>query len=172
MRLRNHLLLFALALPYMVGGALFAQDDWPTHPDSVEDPDIPKGEILTFELNESKVFPGTSRKVWVYVPAQYDSSQPACLYVGQDGIKYDATTVFDNLIHKGDMPVTIGVFAFHGRLKIEDPESQVDRLNRSYEYDSLHNLYAEFIEEDLLPAVEAMKTSSGLPIQLSKRPTD
>ncbi len=160
-------LLLSAAAPFA-----WAQDEWPTHPDSVEQTGVPKGEILTFNFDDSKVFTGTSRKIWVYVPAQYDASQPACLYVGQDGIKYNATTVFDNLIHKGAMPVTIGVFAFHGRIKIDDPETQVDRLNRSYEYDSLHDKYALFLERDLLPVVERMKTSDGRPIRLSKRPTD
>ena len=108
--------------------------------DSVEKPRVPKGEILTFQLDDSTVFPGASRKIWVYVPAQYDGSEPACLFVCQDGIKYESTTVFDNLIHKGDMPVTIGVFAAHGRHHIDDPETQVDRLNRSYEYDSHRRL--------------------------------
>ena len=162
-------LLLSILIPT---ASLLAQDEWPTHPDSVEQDGVPKGEILTFTFDQSKVFPGTSRKIWVYVPAQYDASKPACLYVGQDGIKYEATTVFDNLIHKGDMPVTIGVFAFHGRVHIDDPDTQVDRLNRSFEYDSLHDLYAQFLERDLLPAVEKMKTGKGLPIRLSKRPTD
>ncbi len=162
-------LLLSILIPT---ASVLAQDEWPTHPDSLEQDGVPKGEILTFTFDESKVFAGTSRKIWVYIPAQYDASKPACLYVGQDGIKYDATTVFDNLIHKGDMPVTIGVFAFHGRVTIDDPDTQVDRLNRSFEYDSLHDLYALFLERDLLPAVEKMKTGKGLPIRLSKRPTD
>lgn len=152
---------------------LFASDEnWPTHPDSIENPDIPQGEIITFEFSESKIFPATTRKVWVYVPAQYDASEPACLYVCQDGIKYKATTVFDNLIHKGDMPVTIGVFAAHGRLKIKNPDTEVDRLNRSYEYDTYHDLYARFLQTELLPAVEKKLTSDGRAIKLSKRPTD
>ncbi len=167
--MRLPLLLAALLLPIAL---IFAQDDWPVHPDSIENPDVPKGEILTFTFDESTVFSGTSRKIWVYVPAQYDETKPACLFVCQDGIKYEATTVFDNLIHKGEMPVTIGVFAFHGRVHIDDPVTQVDRLNRSYEYDSINDNYAQFLAKDLLPAVEKMKTSDGRPIRFSKRPTD
>ena len=52
----------------------------------------------------------------MYVPAQYDGIQPACLMVFQDGHAYVDETgqfrvpvVFDNLIHRGEMPVTIGL---------------------------------------------------------------
>ena len=172
MKRHQHIAFFLTSLILLSSALLAANDDWPIHPDSVENPDVPKGEILTFTFNDSKVFPGTSRKIWVYVPAQYDGTQPACLYVCQDGIKYEATTVFDNLIHQGDMPITIGVFAAHGRLLIEDPETQVDRLNRSYEYDSVINSYAQFLHKDLLPTVEGMKTSDGRRIRLSPRATD
>ncbi len=172
MKRHQHIAFFLTSLILLSSALLAANDDWPIHPDSVENPDVPKGEILTFTFNDSKVFPGTSRKIWVYVPAQYDGTQPACLYVCQDGIKYEATTVFDNLIHQGDMPITIGVFAAHGRLLIEDPETQVDRLNRSYEYDSVIDSYAQFLHKDLLPTVEGMKTSDGRRIRLSPRATD
>jgi len=172
MKRHQHIAFFLTSLILLSSALLAANDDWQIHPDSVENPDVPKGEILTFTFNDSKVFPGTSRKIWVYVPAQYDGTQPACLYVCQDGIKYEATTVFDNLIHQGDMPITIGVFAAHGRLLIEDPETQVDRLNRSYEYDSVIDSYAQFLHKDLLPTVEGMKTSDGRRIRLSPRATD
>jgi enterochelin esterase-like enzyme len=71
---------------------------------------VPKGELIKFNFEESKIFPGTFREVTVYVPAQYDPAQPACLYVNQDGVQYKAPTVFDNLIHRKEIPVTIGVF--------------------------------------------------------------
>ena len=172
MKRHQHIAFFLTSLILLSSALLAANDEWPVHSDSIENPDVPKGEILTFTFDDSKVFPGTSRKIWVYVPAQYDGTQPACLYVCQDGIKYEATTVFDNLIHQGDMPITIGVFAAHGRLLIEDPETQVDRLNRSYEYDSVIDSYAQFLHKDLLPTVEGMKTSDGRRIRLSPRATD
>ena len=172
MKRHQHIAFFLTSLILLSSALLAANDEWPVHSDSIENPDVPKGEILTFTFDDSKVFPGTSRKIWVYVPAQYDGTQPACLFVCQDGIKYEATTVFDNLIHQGDMPITIGVFAAHGRLLIEDPETQVDRLNRSYEYDSVIDSYAQFLHKDLLPTVEGMKTSDGRRIRLSPRATD
>ena len=172
MKRHQHIAFLLTSLILLPSALLAANDEWSIHQDSVENPDVPKGEILTFTFDDSKVFPGTSRKIWVYVPAQYEGTQPACLYVCQDGIKYEATTVFDNLIHKGEMPITIGVFVAHGRLLVEDPETQVDRLNRSYEYDSVIDSYAQFLHEDLLPTIEGMKTSDGRRIHLSPRPTD
>lgn len=47
----------------------------------------PKGEVLKFSFENSKVYPGTYRDYWVYVPAQYDGKTPACVYVNQDGIQ-------------------------------------------------------------------------------------
>ena len=70
----------------------------------------PKGEVKKFVFDHSKIFPGTVRDYWVYAPRQYDPAKPACLYVNQDGLQYKAPEVFDDLIHKKEMPVTIGVF--------------------------------------------------------------
>jgi enterochelin esterase family protein len=86
-------------------------------PDSYRQPGVPLGAITEHEWSASRVFPGTHRRYWVYVPAQYAASEPASLMVFQDGHMYldpegeiRAPVVFDNLIHRGEMPVTIGVF--------------------------------------------------------------
>ncbi|HEX6985782.1 MAG TPA: alpha/beta hydrolase-fold protein, partial [Planctomycetaceae bacterium] len=149
-----------------------AADDYQPGPDSKPQPGVPKGEILKFTFEGSKIFPGTTRDVWVYVPARYRPETPACLYVNQDGIQYEAPTVFDNLIHKGEMPVTVGVFVMHGRVKAADADAALDRFNRSYEYDGLGDGYARFLLEELLPEVETKTTSDGRPIRLSKDPND
>ena len=77
---------------------------------------MPEGTVTKHHWT-SKVFPGTERDYWVYVPKQYDGPKPACVMVFQDGGNYVDTKkdfrvpiVFDNLIHKGEMPVTIGIF--------------------------------------------------------------
>jgi hypothetical protein len=51
---------------------------------------------------------------------------PACVYVNQDGIQWNAPTVFDNLIYSKEMPVTIGVFVNPGIVKAQDT-SALDR---------------------------------------------
>ena len=80
-------------------------------------PAVAKGEVTKYTFDQSKIFPGTVRDYWVYVPKQYDPAKPACVYVNQDGVQFNAPAVFDELIHEKEMPVTIGVFVMHGRVK-------------------------------------------------------
>lgn len=141
-------------------------------PDSMTQPSVPKGEVLKFSFENSKIFPGSYRDYWVYIPAQYSPDKPACLYVNQDGVQWNAPTVFDNLIAKKEMPVTIGVFVMHGRVRAADGNTALDRFNRSYEYDGLGDNYARFLAEELLPDVEKKKTSDGRPIRFSHNPND
>jgi gluconolactonase len=149
-----------------------AQDPYPLGPDSKEQPGVPKGEVLKFTLSGSKIFPGTTRNVSVYVPKQYDPAKPACVWVNQDGIQHNAPTVFDNLIHKGEMPVTIYIAASPGVVKALDGDKALDRFNRSFEYDGLGDNYARFVLEELLPFVEQQKTTDGRAIVLSKNGND
>jgi len=118
-------------------------------PDSFPQPGVARGEIHEFEWSTSRVFPGTHRRFWVYVPAQYDASEPASLMVFQDAEWYldldrqdRASVVFDNLIHRREMPVTIGVFV--------SPSE-----DRNAEYDAFGDAYATFLLDEILPAVRA-----------------
>src|SRR5438132_8896778 len=122
--------------------------EYPPGPDSKPQPGVPQGEVLKFTFEQSKIFPGTWREYWVYVPAQYTPDRPACLYVNQDGIQWQAPTVFDNLIAKKEMPVTIAVFVMHGRVKVADTNAALDRFNRSYEYDGLGDDYVRFLLQE------------------------
>lgn len=154
---------------------IFAQQvsvQYPVDSASVEQPGVPRGEVLKFTFDQSKIFPGTWREYWVYVPAQYKADKPACVYVNQDGIQWKAPTVFDNLIYRREMPVTIGVFVMHGRVKAADGTTANDRYNRSFEYDGLGDAYARFILEEILPAVEKQQTTDGRAIHLSKNGND
>lgn len=124
-------------------------------PDSQPKPGVPKGRVERFQFTESKVFPGTTRDCWVYIPAQYDGAKPAALMVFQDGGGFvrtngdsRATVVIDNLIHAGEMPVTMGLFVNPGT---RGEGASGTRSNRSFEYDSLGNAYARFLIEELLP---------------------
>jgi gluconolactonase len=127
---------------------------------------VPKGEVTRYTFDRSKVFPGTVRDYWVYVPKQYDPAKPACVHVNQDGIQYNAPAVFDELIHKKEMPVTIGVFVAPGRVPAASDKA-LDRYNRSFEYDGLGGDYARFLLEELLPEVEKKTTADGRAIRLS-----
>lgn len=75
-------------------------DQYVPGPDSLEQPGVPKREVTRYSWNESKIYPGMVRDYWVYVPKQYDPAKPACVFVCQDRVLYNAPTVFDNLIHK------------------------------------------------------------------------
>ena len=133
---------------------------------------MPKGEVLKFTYEQSKIYPGTWREYWVYVPAQYKGDQPACVYVNQDGIQWKAPTVFDNLIYRKEMPVTIGVFVSPGRVPADSGSNALHRYNRSFEYDGTNDAYARFILTEILPEVEKQKTSDGRAIKLSKNGND
>ncbi len=129
---------------------VFGQAPAEVYPDdsaSVEHAGVPKGEVLTFVFDPSKIFPGTWRAYWIYIPAQYRPDHPACVYINQDGLQWKAPTVFDNLINSKEMPVTIGVFVMHGRVKAANTATALDRFNRSFEYDGLGDAYARFILE-------------------------
>ncbi len=152
--------------------ALSAADTYPPHPDSVVQPGVPQGELLVHEFSTSKVFPGTVREVRVYVPRQYNPSRPACVHVNQDGVQFNAPVVFDNLIARGELPVTIGVFVRPGVVKATQPDTALDRFNRSFEYDGLGDAYARFLLDELLPWVETLVTADGRPLRLSKSGND
>ncbi len=147
-------------------------DNYEPGPDSKPQPGVPKGETLKFTFDKSRIFPGTTREYWVYIPSQYRPDKAACVYVGQDGIRYDAPIVFDNLIHKKEMPITIGVFVMPGVVKTANAEAALDRFNRSYEYDGLGDNYVRFLLDELLPEVETKRAADGRPIKLSRSVND
>lgn len=130
----------------MGGGQL---EVYETHADSREQAGVPKGTTRQMPPWKSAIFAGTTRDWWVYVPAQYKPETPAAVMVFQDGAGYRefVPIVFDNLIAKGDMPVTVGIFIQPGLF-------EGGRSNRSFEYDTLSDQYARFLLEEILPEVE------------------
>ena len=125
-------------------------------PDSIQQAGVPEGKIEGPITWHSDLFPGTQRDYWLYIPAQYEASKPACVMVVQDGIKrareWRLPTVMDNLIHARKMPTTIGIFIDPG--VVQPPvEGAQPRFNRSFEYDALGDRYARFLLEEMLPEV-------------------
>jgi sugar lactone lactonase YvrE/enterochelin esterase-like enzyme len=135
-------------------------------------PGVPKGEVIKLNFDKSKIFPDTARDYWIYIPAQYNPDKPACVFICQDGIRWEAPTVFDNLIYKKEIPITIGVFVAPGVVKTANANGALDRFNRSFEYDGLGDGYARFLLDELLPEVETKKTSDGRVIRLSHEGND
>lgn len=124
---------------------------------------VPTGTITKYTNFTSQIFTNTTRDWWVYVPAQYKKEKPACVMVFQDGHDYvnlkgnwRVPTVFDNLIAKGEMPVTIAIFINPGHNGSYKPQSPWRVSNRSFEYDSLGDRYARFLVEEILPEVKKL----------------
>jgi hypothetical protein len=107
----------------------------------------------------------------VYIPAAYSGEKPACVYVGLDGLGFNAAAVFDNLIAQHAMPVTIGIGVSPGSVASASPPDN-PRFDRSLEFDSLNDQLARFLIEEVLPEVERRPTPDGHPIKLSSNPND
>ena len=155
MKIRN-----LLSLLGMLSMVCNAADDYQLGPDSHRKEAVPVGEVTKHRFIESKIYPGTERDYWIYVPAQYDGSTPASLMVFQDGQWYQnirghsrVPIVFDNLIHNGEIPLTIGLFINPGVIPAAK-EGAKPRRNRSFEYDTLSDQYARFLLEDMMPILK------------------
>ena len=151
---------FAL-IAALVSSTLAADPDdaYQLGPDSQRQEGVPKGAV-TKHVWKSKVFEGTVRDYYLYVPAQYDGKEPARVMVFQDGHAYVGETgqfrvpvVLDNLIHKKELPVIIGLFIDPGHKGDSPPKSPWGADNRSFEYDTLSDQYARLLMEELLPEV-------------------
>jgi len=134
-------------------------------PDSAPHEGVPRGQVIGPLTLASDVFTNTTRHYWIYVPAQYNPTNAAALMIFQDGHTYVNTNgewrvpnVFDNLIYRREMPVTIAVFINPGHTP-EQPESTDsvwgDGVNgRATEYNELNDNYTKLILNELLPALE------------------
>jgi enterochelin esterase family protein len=137
---------------------LLAADDYPLGPDSQPREGVPKGAVTQMPpWTDSKIYPGTQRDWWIYVPQQYVPSEPAAVMVFCDGagfVKADGGSrvpvVLDNLIASKEIPPTIGIFISPGAFPTPGGKP---RSNRSFEYDSLGDTYARFLLEEIIPEV-------------------
>jgi enterochelin esterase-like enzyme len=153
----------------------------PTHnpaPESLVQQDTPQGTVIEFTMNstDSKIFPGIardantfgtadpadsaklvvttshpapySRKIAVYVPKQYVPGTAAPFIVGADGPDRDLFTVLDNLIAEHKLPAMVAISIGNGSGDAQGSE-------RGLEYDTMSGRYAEFVENEALPLVEA-----------------
>lgn len=148
--MRNFLMtVLCLALPMLAHSA-----EYTLGVDSLPQEGVPKGTVVKRTWDTSSIYPETITDYWVYVPAQYNAAKSACVMVFQDGQAYAslegsvrAPTVFDNLIHSGEMPVTIGIFVSPGGK--ERPYDQ-----RETRYVTMDDTYARFLLEEIIPEVE------------------
>jgi enterochelin esterase-like enzyme len=153
----------------------------PTHdpaPETSVQPGVPQGTVVEFTMSsaDSRIYPGIARDpgtfgtpdpsdpaklivttsrsapytrhVAVYVPAQYVPGTPAPFIVGADGPDRLLFTALDNLIAQHRVPVMVAISIGNGSGDAQGSE-------RGLEYDTMSGRYAEFVEKEVLPLVEA-----------------
>lgn len=150
----------ALTILMLSGTPSTAQEEfYPVPPEAEKQADVPEGKIEGPFALTSQTYPGTERKYWIYVPAQYDPQKPACSMIVQDGLnrakEWRLPQILDNLIHRKEVPPIIGVFVDPGVVPVAKSTNDMaqPRFNRSFEYDSLGDRYARFLISELLPEV-------------------
>jgi enterochelin esterase family protein len=146
-----------------------AADDYALGADSQEQPGVPKGTVEEFSWKESRVYPGTERKCWIYLPAGVDQAKEYPLIVFQDGGgavnpkgQFRATIVLDNLIHKGEIPAMVALFIDPGTVPAVTSAGK-SRSTRSFEYDTPDGTYAKFLIDEMLPEVGKRAKISPVP---------
>ena len=147
----------------------------PLTEDGKPNPTVPHGEFLHGVITNSKIYPGTENNFQVYIPARYDPARPACLLLKLDGMGEYEQTVLENLIAKKDIPILIGVGIAPGTVwknPSGTPNRRAERFNRSYEFDSVNDRFPDFVLNELLPAVQLLKTHDSRPINLSSDGND
>ena len=136
--------------------------DYALTAESLPQTGVPRGRLEGPFLFRSQVIANTARRYWIYVPAQYDGTKEANLLVFQDGARavnpegaLRVPQVLENLIHQGDIPITIGVFITPGQRGEIYPENlgTGNPDNRAAEYDALDDRYARMLIEELLPEI-------------------
>ena len=151
----------------------------PTHtaaPEMVEE--MLQGTVVEFTMNseDSKMYPGIardphtfgtpdpnnpaklivttshparySRRVVVYIPRNYVVGTEAPFIVGADGIDRMLFTALDHLISEKKLPPIVAISIGNGSGDAQGSE-------RGLEYDTMSGRYAEWIESEVLPLVEA-----------------
>ena len=88
------------------------------------------------------------RTVSVYVPKQYAKGTRAPFIVGADGPDKLLFKALDGLIAEHRLPPIIGISIGNGSGDAQGSE-------RGLEYDTMSGRYAEFVESEILPYVEA-----------------
>ena len=89
-----------------------------------------------------------TRKVTVYVPQQYVPGTAAPFIVGADGPDRMLFTVLDNLIAEHKVPAMVAI-------SIQNGGGDAQGSERGLEYDTMSGKYAEWVEAEVLPLVEA-----------------
>ncbi|RRA49049.1 esterase family protein [Acidipila sp. EB88] len=153
----------------------------PTHPaslDTLAHAATPRGQVIVFTLSsaDSHAYPGIARTpgtfgtpdphdparlivttshpapyartITVYVPAGYDPGSASPFIIDEDGPDPMLFATLDNLIAAHRVPSMIAISIANGGGDAQGSE-------RGLEYDTMSGRYAEFVEHEILPEVEA-----------------
>lgn len=130
--------------------------------------ETPQGTVTKLDdWNESRVYPGTRRTLWIYQPAAGPKTdgQSVRLVFFNDGGWYLARTgpvraaaVLDSLHHAGAIAPTAAIFIMPGEPDhaVTGPIASYDHraAQRSLEYDMLTPRYGEFLFGEIIPLIE------------------
>jgi iron(III)-enterobactin esterase len=116
---------------------------------------VPHGTKLKFVMAKGSTqhyADANDREINVYVPMQYVKGKPAPVLVVQDGNQFFGwvdvvSNTLDNLIGAKKLPPIVAVFVNNGG-------GDAQGSHRGQEYDTLSGVYAEFIDQEVLPRVE------------------
>ncbi len=147
-------------------------------PETLVQTNVPHGTVYEFTMSsaDSKFYPGIARdkgtfgtpdtnnpaslivttshpapytrRVAVFVPAQYVPGTAAPFIVGADGPDRPLFTTLDNLIAEKKVPPMVAISIGNGGGDAQGSE-------RGLEYDTMSGKYAEFVEAEVLPLVES-----------------
>ncbi|RYG78689.1 hypothetical protein EU513_03260 [Yimella sp. RIT 621] len=127
-------------------------------PDSSRQPGVVPGRTIALTIDGPAAFPGTTRGVWIHVPAGLRVDCPVRVTIFCDGAWYldpagdiRAGIVLDNLVAAGVIPPQVGVFVDPG--VFPDAVDEDARRNRNAEYDADGPGYADFLRDEVLPRV-------------------
>ena len=167
----------ANAPPNTDGNFIIGRTHNPAPEASVQD-SVPQGTVVEFTMDsaDSKIYPGIARDagtfgtpdpadpsklivttshpahytrhVAVYVPNQYVPGTAAPFIVGADGPDRLLFTVLNNLIAEHKVPAMVAISIGNGSGDAQGSE-------RGLEYDTMSGLFAEWVEKEVLPLVEA-----------------
>ena len=163
--------------PANVDGNFIIGPSHPVTPEMTAQNGVPKGTVIEFTMNstDSKIYPGIARdantfgtvdpadaaklvvttsrpapytrKVTVYIPKQYVPGSVAPFIVGADGPDGLLFSALDTLIAQRKVPMMIAISIGNGGGDAQGSE-------RGLEYDTMSGVYAEFVENEVLPMVE------------------